>query len=920
MAEAGGGDKDDYENLYIDGKIWIDAPGKLSEYDNLYNDGEKLYSRNVKVSLMNESGNVISNVTTNNGTYSLDTKIRINSNASKSSISQSLSGYYVKFEYESEYSEKEDNKEVWNRVNLVELNKDEKNSSKALAGEEKGVAYIYNLSEYVEKFYEYKNLSNMNMGLKISREGDYSISQDIAYIKVVMNGYTYTYDYKGTKKDESTAVPVVKLVDNKKGYKRSIYPSDIAYSKGNDSLKVYVVYRIDIKNNVATNYGKKKSETTEPVSYVEVGLTVSELYNKFDANRYEVERNYDSDKYDGDFKNWKDSGNGQVKYTGNKLDNVIVKGSPRTIFIQFKVTSTALNNLLNKKETVEDRPTSVTSKAYHKYWYAEYKWVKQGKSWVRKLIISDDQTHTMKNTSDSNYLEFNIGTERTIDGRVFEDKNIYNNGEVLGNGMYDNDENTIKSVKVELLAENGEKAKLYNSANSYNEISAETQTNNDGTYSFVGVTPGKYILRFTYGNGTQVLCSLNGTEYKETDTKITLDKYKSTIVTDDAIMKALGYEQSNKNEEWYKNVKSVNCSVAVDDLDQRAKYNSEKNISEINANTALMSISIENTKGNYVTITKSENGTKEKISGMNMGIIKTPEIKLAFDKVISNVQITNAQGNIIADGNPATQNMKVVNDLDKKEHLVKGSTYIKSEIVENELYGSTLRLAYSVTVQNNSDVNYYEKDVDKNNKYYGYYYKFGVSDINGISTEETITIDTVLDCLDPSIQYENIDNGHKVEDVDIEGNKDVINKIQEDTGLTYTKAYNITNWKELYSTKYKDNGGHKKEETQDTATLQAARLLSTQDNDLSVSNVAQVTKMHVTNTPSLIETVDTSSQYFSTSNPAEEVYATVTPPTGKDKITNIIYGVTSAIALLILSAGIIVIKKGFIDKNKKYKN
>ena len=72
--------------------------------------------------------------------------------------------------------------------------------------------------------------------------------------------------------------------------------------------------------------------------------------------------------------------------------------------------------------------------------------------------------------------------------------------------------------------------------------------------------------------------------------------------------------------------------------------------------------------------------------------------------------------------------------------------------------------------------------------------------------------------------------------------------------------------------------------------------------------------MHVTDTPSLIETIDSSEHYFSMPNPTEEVYVTVTPPTGKDKLVNVIYGVTSAIALVILSVGIVVIKKGFIDK------
>lgn len=916
--EDGGGGGSSSKYLYIDGKIWVDKPlGKQDEYNDLYDqNGDSLYSREVKVSLIDSNGKTIS-TTTKNGSYSINTGIKITSSTSKESIANNLKGYYLKFDYETGYSEKVNGKDVRYIVSLVNPNLDKENGSKALIKDNKlGEAYIYNLSDYVDKFYSYQNLSNMHMGLKLIKEDDYRIEQDVAYVKVVMNGYTYTYNYRGTGKTENTAAPTVKFGNGKVGYERTIYPSDIAYNnKVSESLQIYVVYRINIMNDNRVNYGKKKSETTSTVSYVEVGLKDTELYNKYDTNRYEIENNYDSNKYDGDFKNWKSDGTGKVKYVGNKLDELVTYGQPRTIYIQFKVTGKALNDLLNNKETTEDKPTTATTTAYHEYWSAGYEWKYKNGKWEHELVFSDNKTPSVTQSASANYLGFNIGTERTITGKVFEDKNIYTNGEVLGNGMYDKEEQTVKNVRVDLFAENGTTiAKTYSSKDNYVEKDATTVSNNDGTYSFVGVTPGKYIVRFTYGDGTQVLCNLDGTEYKETNTKITLDKYKSTIVTDTAAMKALGYESSSKNEEWYKNVKSINYSVATDNLDQRAEYNANKTRTNIEANTALMSVSVENTKEDYVTITKSDNGTKETISGMNLGIIEIPEISLAFDKVVNNVQITNAQGNIIADGNPATQNMKVVNDLDKSKHLVDGSTYVKSEIAENELYGSTLRLTYAVTVQNNSDINYYEKNIDKNNKYYGYYYKFGVSDINGISTEETITVDTVLDCLDPSIQYEAVDEKHKVDVADISSNQDAINKMQGKTNLTYTTVYDIKNWKPLYSTKYTDNGGHNKEDTQDTATLQAARLLSAQDGDLSVSNVAQVTKMHVTDTPSLIETIDSSEHYFSMPNPTEEVYVTVTPPTGKDKLVNVIYGVTSAIALVILSVGIVVIKKGFIDK------
>ena len=896
-----GGGSPSKKYLYIDGKIWIDElHGKPSQYNDLYDSNvEKLYTGDVKVALMNSSGKQVgSSTTTKNGSYSINTGISINSSTSKSSVANSLSGYYLKLEYDKKYI-------------TVSPNFDEENGSKALTKDDKeGEAYIYNLSDYVDKFYQYPKLNHMNMGLKKASEREYSLKEDIAYIKVVLGDYTYKYEYGGTSKDASTAAPKVTF-ENGTAYERAIYPSDIKYTQGNDSLKVYVIYRIDIKNTETQNYTMKKESTNNPVSYVEVDLRVTNLYNQYDTSRYEIDRDYDSNEFGGDFKNWADDGSGKVKYTGDKLKDGILPNRTKTVYVQFKVKKEALNNLLTKKETYENKPTTVSATAYHNYWKADYVWRSEGNKMVKKLEKIDKTIDTTHKPVSANYLKLYIGTERTITGTVFEDKNTSNNGEVLGNGVYNTDEGTVNNVSVELLTTSGQTAKLYNSTNEYkDEILAKVKTNNNGVYEFIGVTPGKYLVKFTYGDGTQKIRHLDGSE-----ASVSLGEYKSTIVTDTAAMNALGYENGSKDESWYKNVVDIKHSVAVDNLEQRKEYNDSKNRTTIDANTAVMDISIENTKNTHATITKENNGTKEKVSGINLGIVKIPNISLALEKVINNVKITNAQGNIIADGNPATQNLKKVSNLDSnKNYIVSGSKYIKSEINEEELYGSTLDLSYAITVQNNSDINYYEK-TDEKNKYYGYYYKFGKSNTN-VSKEQTITINKVLDYLDPSIQYESIDNEHQVNVIGInESNKNLISDVQSNTGLTYTTIYEVSskNQNPLYSTKGGTGKGNVGK-TQDTSILKATRKLSAQDNDMSVSNVAKVTELKVTDDPALIEKISSSQEYFSTPNPTEEAYATVTPPTGKDKLMNVIYGVTSAIALVLLSAGIIVIKRKVIDK------
>lgn len=901
--------------------IWVDGELNKTEgykYDDLYDDSsktvDKLYKDNVKISLINSSGKTVKTTTTTSGTYSINTGIKV---TSSTSIASALSGYYLKLEYSNKYD-------------TVVPNFDEINGSKALPEDDDGVAYIYNLSDYIDKdkFYSSYTLSNMNMGLIEVKNSEYSMTQNIDYVKVVINGYTYTYKYGKSGDTTKTAAPTVNY-QGTSAFSRSIYPSDIAYSNAKewdeDSIKIYVVYRIDIENEEERNYGKKKSETTSAVSYVEVDLKVTNLTNTFDTDRYELETSYDKSK-NSDFENWKDNKDGTATYKGDKLNSGVVPNKPRTIYIQFKVKKEAIQKLLTKKESYEKIPTTAKAEAYHNYWKAYWSGKKP------TLKFRDKVTDTYAKTASAYYLRLTLNTERTITGTVFEDENIYSTGEVLGDGMYgnkkdDSKENAISNVKVELISANGNKAKLYSSSNDYNEKDAETTSGVDGTYALVGVTPGKYYVRFTYGDGTQKICSLdtNSNQYKETENKVSLADYKSTTANESCIQSALGYKFENgfkAGEEWYKHTSHSNnnanklYSTAVDNLEQRAKYNNDKtSMTNIQANTALMSIGVENTEETTSTVTKTfENDMyKETILGINFGIIDIPEVSLAFDKVISNIKIINAQGNILAEGNPASKNVKYVSDLDEGSHIVNGSQYIKAEITETELYGSTLKLTYSITIQNNSEVDYYEED---NSKYYGYYYMFGDSDN---SKEVTLKVDNVLDYIDPVIKYENIsiDDKHSIAQEKESDNQTITEQIQAKTNLSYDYVVNITNWKALNTTKH-INGGSKVydiDETQDTAEMTVTKLLSTDDDDLGVSNVAQVIK--IADTPTLVETVDSSERYFNDpvyTNPTDEVYAVITPPTGADKLTTIIYVIVEIIGLSVITAGIVLIKKKVLNK------
>lgn len=142
--------------------------------------------------------------------------------------------------------------------------------------------------------------------------------------------------------------------------------------------------------------------------------------------------------------------------------------------------------------------------------------------------------------------ELHTGEERLGDGILYTGEN----GESYqGKGKFAKvDRNRVRNAKVELLVydENRENhialdaegkpqiAKLYNLEISNsgvaktNIVDAVTNTDKYGNYQFLGVIPGRYLLRYTYGEGTWIVDS-SGTDIEE----VNANDYKSTIITSD---------------------------------------------------------------------------------------------------------------------------------------------------------------------------------------------------------------------------------------------------------------------------------------------------------------------------------------------------------------------------------------------------
>lgn len=866
--------------IAVKGYVWIDVKRtKTDDYDSLYNSDETRVA-GVTVKLVNKNTRKVEETkkTDVNGVYTFNKKITANK----------LKNYYVEFDYNGvKVSDKDISKFIpvaFNSTNINEINKagsralmdsvaEEDAKLSGIASTYKGTAKenIYGLGyngNLYKKLIEGDVLNNINLGLKEIPETKFDLYEGLENLKVGMKGYTYTYKYGKLGDIQKVAAPKVKWQDEEiiSAYTSDFYPSDIAYDVKNstEELKATVTYRIDIKNT--TNHNEEEL-------YKEDKLVITSLVNKYDESRYTLVE-------DG---NWtkKDGKEGEAVYKGNAF-NGIGKDSSSSVYITFSVKHDALIDILNHPDgIIEKFPTKTTAIGYHKYFRKDYSWEND---------ITKEQAHkttNMKKDAEAPYLVFKLGEDRVLSGKVFEDGVVTTDGQVLGNGVYNENENIVRDVIVELLdVQEGkdditelEVSKLYG-VEGTNPISIDAQVKTDanGNYTLKGIVPGYYFIRFTYGDGTQKIYNTKGEEVKT----LTAKDYKSTIITNDVIKQAL---KGGTNFEWYKGLENVNPSIAIDSLSRRAAVNAGSQ-NNVMAGTAKINIRIENTETDIAEIQVSENGEQVKLpsskfDGLDFGIIKQPKQMARLVKVITNIKLENGQANFGFSGNPETDSLKGVTDLDNTKNG--GSKYLRAELEEKNISGATLELTYGISVINTSDVNYY------NNEYYWY----GEANPN---KEVTLSIDEITDYLDNPLKYKADSSDNRIE-------------ISSDVNTEGKTVFKLRNIGVLYT---ENNPARKIDglKTSDTFALVAEKNLSMDDVDMEYLNQAKITKINNGTDPRDTDNEDKDEEIKGPEEPnTSEARATITPPTGADRQTIIIYTISGILALVILSAGVIMIKK-----------
>ena len=804
-------------------------------------------------------------------------------------------------------------------------------------------------------------VEHINLGLMSKEIPTASVKTHLAYSKVNMNGFKYRYNYDevlpGTTGQQVEPIyPTEQEQVSKKYYTfDKVYPSDIiAYQAKNADLAVYIVYRIDIFNTTPVegdpNLYKEEKMYINNLKVTdfagEFENTEGKKRNYFEIDTTQLDNDLDPSEQQKTISAWSEDGTLTDKAKDSINEDGIEAGKCKSVYVQFKMKDDLLDDFINKKVD-EITPFKTTLNAYHEYLRTDNVWDEDGSAkqyeGARQSTYADRNEQTNKKyfvhrsidieeTCNNLYLKFNLPEkQRTISGTVFEDTatdDSKNNNQNLGNGIYDDKESTVQSVKVDLVTpkENNqyETVKLYQldengkvahdeNGNIKTGTAVVSGTERAGTYKFEGVIPGYYYVRFTYGNGDQKIIPISGDEIA-----VQSVEYKSTIIRDDNIKTAM---KNGNNTEWYKYMGSTKYSTAVDDTTQRAEIEGDnsyklvkgkaetKTSQLINAYTPRTGISIENDK-NLAGIEHIE-----KFDGFNFGIITFPKTEITPVKEITNVKLTNQVGTVMTTGNPADE-PQYISDLSRIKSKT-GATKAKAELDPNLIHGTQLETTYKITITNNSRLDYGTVNKDGTITWNDSYYKYGEANPKELKGVEVTEVEDYIDkkyktndgdIKDISSKIEQLQENGKFKTID-GGTINITKKAPETTGdqtskstttentqqnsegsttTTKTDTLSVTGWNRL-----------KVGESQTVEYTAVATIASTAD-DLVYENQARVVSMKL---DKLIELNAENDYWKNTDN----TMITIVPNTGKDKSNT--YWIAGTIALIVLGAGFVILKK-----------
>lgn len=714
-----------------------------------------------------------------------------------------------------------------------------------------------------------EEIKYINLGLYEREQPDIALIKDLYNVNVAINGYNHIYEYANRFNNQGEygdGFNVGVKFGNKYGnmsYTRAIYKADKEYTSSDKSkeLKVYVTYKISMKNESSN----LQVQVNSIVDYYDSNYTLIKTGTGIDEKG-----NVTGDISNSGSQSYNDKYKKVIINTNSKIEH----NKSADVYVQFELNRDAVLKILNNAENL-DNVVEINSYSVFdtdgKVYAGIDKDSNPGNAVPGEKITYEDDTDSAPG------LKLVVADKaREMTGKVFLDStsNELKTGEVRqGDGIYTDGEKGIKDVKV-TLKENKENGKVY-----------ETTTNDKGDFKIEGYIPGDYTLTYTWG-----------------DKEYTVQNYKGTVYEKDR------YDANVTNKEWYKTDVNTRYTDAIDNYNTRKKIDAEiakvtnktaTTIDKMDSTTPTMGISVQYTTTTTAEVAddiKEERGDKFncpdfKIENIDFGIVERARQDLALRKRVNTFKVTLANGQVIAD---MTIDEKG-NITGERNHVTymgpsssTGNGFVKLELDNELIQGATVEVEYEIKVTNNSELDYVSED----------FYKYGIKSGN----EVTITPTSIIDYLDKNWGFE------------AEKNKEwTVKSLDEIKNIVAKEVYEnedstIADKTILYTDSLK---GQKLKPTESaTVNLNVSKVLSNSD-EISLDNESEITELTKDGGSRLISTPGNYIPGQEETKESDESIAEtviVTPSTGANLefIVPIMIGV---IALVILGAGVVIIKK-----------
>lgn len=990
------------EYIKLSGYVWLDTTNeKKTVRNDLYKDDEfdktdELVSGIIVRLKSKSTGEIIKNPLTgeeqvtktgDNGEYKFD-KV----------IIDKVSDYYVEFEYDgfiysnvTPYLDKENGSKVSEGslrklfdAKFAEITGKEGTQDVVEVKDENGkiqyeVSYDRNLSEakstirkgqsfpivattkdanytiQYQRGSSTNEIQNINLGIYVRAQADLALMQDMDQIKVGINGYEHIYKYSsrfnedGGPSEDSWNIGVKFRGEyGQMTYSRAIYKADAEYDNGPDESKLHVsvTYKIGVKN-----------EST-------ITSKANSIVNYFD-NRYELIAVGTGVNEDGNITDKLSTssvvaeGNSYKKVEINT--NTVLKPSEvKYIYIQFSLSRENVLNLLNKNAERPNLENISEIKSYTSYYdeNANKLYGALDVDSVPENAMPGDKTTYEDDTDSAPVVQLVIANARQISGTIFEDKadeKTLNDKNIRqGDGKYDeSNESQVGGVTVQLVHVNeageatDELVEVYDEREGsdgkeigWTGAKCETTSDSNGNYTISGYIPGKYAIKYIWGDGTYKI--VNGNQEALEDV---VENYKGTAIDKSR------YDQESTNKQFYKDNEQIRQSHAIDNYEIRKEidkqlnedgynYNTEVTTREMTSTTPQMEFMIEYTDSDIdnITFDRITKHVAFEVNNIDFGIIRRPVQSVNFVKSLSKIRITLANGQILADaeidenGNMTGQTnyLTYVGPI-KENGITVTNGFLKAELDSELIQGATVQMQYKLRTENTSEADYTSEG----------FYKYGEGWYNLMNDGETqkendiitITPSKIVDYLDEKSIYkveDEVNEKYKWKQMSLEDLKS--------SGLVVS---NVTD--ALENGKYTDEDGNEEEikpsqiyttDYLNTAKLKPVRTVNNQKRNAEGGDVYMVVdkvlasaedanfenqaELVLLDKPGGSKPTPTPGNYIPNSNNQEtddstSVETIITPSTGADQ--NFVVPITvGVIALVILGIGVVLIKKKVVEK------